>query len=505
MDSNKIESGEANINKNGVVLMMEPNDGESEISIKDLIYVILRKMGIILLAAVILGGVLFAYKFFKKTQTSNVLDTSVRLSGETDVQYQTRVQNVDRARDISESISKVNTQIDNQRGYITNSVIMQIDAENEYEAIVQVKLSLDDADSTGSDSALKSAYFLELSCCDYLNDYAAQIGIKPDYIKEVIAVDYSSVDESVITVESDISRTVLIYVTVHGTSQEFIDSVSDLIVEEINGSYPEINKSIARHSMTVLGVQKQVRVDANTRDYQANQTSRLETLQKQIVSYKDSLDQIARDLGVSGRDELLDYFASENSGIVSESASDVVDTKSMLKSALKFGILGFIAGAFLVVAYVVLQYIFGKRILTQAQFFSIFTGVKKIGVLKPSFKRSGYCVKLDIRSEDDSKTSADNNKKLICANYENLTRDCKKILITGTGDKKVITESVKAIGLKGEVKPDIFSNPDILKSIADYDGVVIVEQRKVSFRKDIANEISLICNSGVDIIGAIII
>ena len=139
-----------------------------------------------------------------------------------------------------------------------------------------------------------------------------------------------------------------------------------------------------------------------------------------------------------------------------------------------------------------------------AQFFSVFTDIRKIGVLKPSGKRSGFTRSVDVKSEDDFKMSDDNIKKLICANYGNITKG-KKILVTGTGDPKTMSEAFKAMGLKGDLKPDIFSNPEVLRSVSDYDGVVLMEQRNVSLYKTVKNEISLISNAGVEIIGAIII
>ena len=178
---------------------------------------------------------------------------------------------------------------------------------------------------------------------------------------------------------------------------------------------------------------------------------------------------------------------------------------SMIKSSLKYAVLGFLAGAFIVVLFYILKYIFGKKIITQAQFFSVFGGIKKIGVLKPSGNRCKYTEFIEIKAEDDSRMSADNTKKLISANYGNLTRDLGKVLITGTADKKKMDETVKALGLKGDYKPDIFSDPDILTAVPDYDGVVLIEQRGVSTFKNVSNEIELISNGGTKIVGAVII
>ena len=54
-------------------------------------------------------------------------------------------------------------------------------------------------------------------------------------------------------------------------------------------------------------------------------------------------------------------------------------------------------------------------------------------------------------------------------------------------------------------KPNLFNNPEILKTIHEYDAVVLIEQRNNSLFKDIHNEIMLIKNSGTDILGAIIL
>ena len=125
--------------------------------------------------------------------------------------------------------------------------------------------------------------------------------------------------------------------------------------------------------------------------------------------------------------------------------------------------------------------------------------------MKPSGKRCGYTEYIDIKSEDDTKMSSENNIKLISNNYSNITTGLNKILITGTGDKKAMEEAVKKLGLKGDYRPDLFGDPDILKLIPEYDGVVLLEQRNVSLYKNVADEIALIGNAGTKIIGAVII
>ena len=509
MDSNKRE--QSGITDN-VILMLDPNENDSMLSLKDLLYALLRNLGIILIVAVLLGGVLFAYKITRtggSATGSNVLNISAQNEGESDVEYQLRKQKVGRAKDLAITITKINSQIDHQRRYLSDSVYMQIDAENVYETKVQYVITLKDNATAGVDRALVNAYQNAISSGTYLDDYAKEHDLKSDYIKEVISFESAVSDSTIFSTENGVSKAASFTAKIIGPSNEFTGDIAALIEEKVEASFGQLKNNVADHKITLVAVQDNIKVDAGIRDNQANQTTRIETLQKQIIGFNDALDQIAKDLGVSGKEEILEYFASEDlSGEAGVPAADNAENVSFwgtVKPGIKYGVIGFVAGFAVVAVILVLAYVFGKKITTQAQFFGKFKSVKKIGVMKPTGKRCKYTEFIDVRSEDDSVMSAENNTKLIANNYSNITKGLNKVLITGTGEKKAMEETVKKLGIKGDFKPDLFSDPDILKVIPDYDGVVLLEQRKVSLSKNIANEIDLINNAGTKIIGAIII
>ena len=509
MDLNKRE--QSGINDN-VVLMLDPNENDSMLSLKDLLYALLRNLGIILIVAVLLGGVLFAYKITRtggSATGSNVLNISAQNEGESDVEYQLRKQKVGRAKDLANTITKINSQIDHQRRYLSDSVYMQIDAENVYETKVQYVITLKDNATAGVDRALVNAYQNAISSGTYLDEYAKEHDLKSDYIKEVISFESAVSDSTIFSTENGVSKAASFTAKIIGPSNEFTGDIAALIEEKVEASFGQLKNNVADHKITLVAVQDNIKVDAGIRDNQANQTTRIETLQKQIIGFNDALDQIAKDLGVSGKEEILEYFASEDlSGEAGVPAADNAENVSFwgtVKPGIKYGVIGFVAGFAVVAVILVLAYVFGKKITTQAQFFGKFKSVKKIGVMKPTGKRCKYTEFIDVRSEDDSVMSSENNTKLIANNYSNITKGLNKVLITGTGEKKAMEETVKKLGIKGDFKPDLFSDPDILKLIPDYDGVVLLEQRKVSLSKNIANEIDLINNAGTKIIGAIII
>ena len=368
---------------------------------------------------------------------------------------------------------------------------------------------MENNDVNGLDDTLFAVYEREIRTGDYLNDFADELGTKPDYIKELITLSSKTADSTFISLDGDVNRSGYFYFYIYGPSREFVDKTMELVIAECQSVHDELNDTVARHTLTVVGTQQMVKMDSAVREAQIGHTNKIKDLQGQIASYNESIDSLAKELGLSGKAALIDYFDKHDvvvvNGIPTEYSERELSKKNNIKPSLQYIGIGFAAGALIVAFVVILFYIFGRKVKTQAQFFGKFVSIRKIGVMKPIYKRSKYAAFIDVKAEDDSKQSKENINKLISANYSNLTKDCNKVLITGTGDAKAMDEAVKELGLKGDFKPDIFSNPDVLKTVPDYDGVVLLEQRKVSLYKTVNNEINLISNSGTEIIGAIII
>lgn len=483
---------------------------ESEINIKDLILAVMKKLGVMIIAGAVLGGALGSYKVLKRINTNDVLDARTKLSdSETDVQYELRVQNINKARVYAEMIDNLNLQVDHQRDYIANSIYMQIDAENVYQSTAQITLTLQNNDTNGIDSALFGAYEREVKAGNYLDQYAKQIDKKPDYIKELITFSSSVAGNTIISMDNGVNRVGSMYISVVGPSREFCDEVMDLVISKVQSVYEDLNTTVSPHTISLVGIQQIQKIDNGIRDSQLSHTGTINSLQNQITTYNDQLDKVAKELDLADKEAILEYFEEHPdvkvNGIPSATSEVTVSRWGNIKPGIKYAAVGFVAGAFLIAALVVLKYIFGRRFTNQAQFFGVFPMIKKIGVLNPSGKRSKYDKFIDVKAEDDTKMSDDNNKKLISANYANLTRDYKKVLITGTGDEKAMSDCVKSLGLKGDYKPDMFSNPDVLALVPEYEAVVLIEQRNYSLFKNVDKEINLIANGGTPIIGSIII
>lgn len=489
---------------------MNPKNYEPEINVKDLILFLLKKIVPMIIAGAILGGALGSYRVLQRMKTNDVLDASTKLNdSETDVQYELRVQNINKVRVYAEMIDNTYLQIDHQRDYIANSIYMQIDAENVYQSTAQITLTLQNNDINGIDNALFGAYEREVKAGNYLDQYAKEINKKPDYIKELISFSSSAADNTIVNIDKGINRVGSMYISVYGPSREFCDEVMDLVINKINSVYEDLNSSVTPHTISLVGVQQIQKIDNDIREGQISHTATINFLQNQITSYNEQLDKVAKEMGLTDKEDVLEYFEEHPDVKVNGIPTKVSETSesrlSNIKPGIKYAALGFFGGVFLIAAFYIIKYIFGKRFLTQAQFFGYFPFVHKIGVLRPINKRNMLDKHIDLKTEDDTPLSEKSNNLLISSNFKNLTRVYDKVLITGTGDCNLTNDIIRSLGLKGDFKPDIFCNPDVLALVPEYDAVVLVEQRNYSMIKTVDKEINLINDAGTPIVGAIII
>ncbi len=477
-----------------------------EIDLKDLMCFVLKKWGVLLIAGVICAVLLSSFKYVsdrKKSATpaivTNVLDIDVMLPGETEEEYNNRVKTVNNARDVMTNIVALTDLAAIQNEYINSSIYMDLDPLNVATSNAQVLLTLDSDALYGHREALENAYSYDLISGDYLDDTASEYGYDKTLIIELISVRTSTDSDGVNLIEYGSGENViLLTLSVCGPSIEFTDAVLDSMLDEVANKASELSSTVVRHSMTVTGRQSYVSFSAEVRDSQVVAVNTLNTLYSQINSENGILDNLAKQLGLTDRNDFYELINEETN--VSEPAVAV-----SFKDIIKFCLIGFVVGLIIIAAYYAVAYIMGRKIITQAQFSALYSDVKIIGVSKPLGKRTALNSFLDRMSGDDSKVSADNINKIIGANYGNLTLGMNKILITGTADKGFAKKAVKEFGLNGDIEFNLFENPSVLRDASSYDGIVLIEQRGLSEKRVVSDELSLLKNSGAKIVGAIIL
>ena len=467
-----------------------------EIDLKDLFCYVFKHTTALLIAAVIFGIAGAGFSYVKQTKESSapvasILDTTVKQPGESDEAYSNRIANVQRANDIMDNIAVLTKQVEIQNEYLSNSVYMQIDPLNTASSRLQVIITCDSNMVGGLDS-LYNAYLLDITKGDYLNSVADELGYTPGAVQELIGAYLTTTGLSY-TDSQEQMGTLNVYVL--GPSVDETELIMDAVVAEIELVAKDYNSSIMSHTVSVVGRQSTVGYDSGVKKTQLDSITTLNTIQTQINNLNNNLDNTAKTLGLTDR---TDFYQTVNN------AADTNNSVSV-KSCIKYGLVGLLLGMVLMAGIMVLIYMFGRNIVSQSQFFSLFRDLDSVGVCKPSNKRSKLQLMLDCLSNDDSLLSEENANKIISANLCNLTKDAKKTLVTGTIDSDEIKEVLKNLNINADVKLDMFNDPSVLKSVSEYDGVVLVEKRGFSKKKTVKEQIRLLKNSGTKIIGAIIL
>ena len=362
-----------------------------ETNIRDMFYAVIRRIIIVVLAGVVLASSFFTYKYFQKANDENVLDTSKKYDNESDIDYSERILNVNRVEDTIHSIDTINQQINNQRQYVSDSILMQIDPMNEAVSSAQLLIIVDEKAPIGTGNALGSSYIQRLKNGEYLTSLSEDLDIEVGYIKELIGINFSESSSVFFDTEENNGSSVLLTITIIGTDTNLTDMILNEILDEANIVCSELNESAISHTANIVVKQSGYMFDNNTRDLQYNAANRFNVLQKQIDTYEESLDKLASKLGVANKERLYSYFqynVEENS-------------KSTLGSAIKYAIVGFVIGAFFVLLVIVVDYLFSKKFSTQAKFFGRFPNLRKIGIVKPMGKRSPLAVFIDRKTGDD--------------------------------------------------------------------------------------------------------
>ena len=165
---------------------MYTEDYEQEIDLKDLLFVLLYRWRILLLAAVIGAALLGGYKAVKgNAQNAKQTDLPQTES------YQEELDNYEREKLVIEtSIENLENSMDEQNHYLAEAPLMQINPYKEAFSSADILVEISDLRDRGMGSLLK-AYEYGLENGDYIQKIAEMKDSQERYVRETIRVSNS--------------------------------------------------------------------------------------------------------------------------------------------------------------------------------------------------------------------------------------------------------------------------------------------------------------------------
>ena len=213
---------------------------------------------------------------------------------------------------------------------------------------------------------------------------------------------------------------------------------------------------------------------------------------------------------------------TENAGNIheEESSQPVQETVNAKSQAIKFAVLGMIAGAALACFILIISYLLGGR-LQDTEIFQAEFGMPMLGMVRTSgtekrlfgfidtwiFKlRGGLCARVSF--EEQIKMAAANLQAEVL--QDSMEGNLKKVMIAGTvsdKDAAVLCERLisEVDGVSLSVYTQMIFQSSSLKELENYDGIFFIEKKRVSNCRFIEQEKKMASNRNVKVLGTIVL
>lgn len=501
---------------------------EIQISIKDMVYQVLRKWRIMLIMVLVLAVVcgfgssvmsalssgsdddadsgLTKSQKLEKTVKSTASGLSEQIKYETELAFESYKEYVVQASEIQRYLSNsVKMEIDSSSAptYTLNYVI-----DTHYNAVYP---TIEYKDFT---SDIISVYGSRLINNDTTSKIRDEIGWDTDlaYIQELITTNFSSSQDQDSSSDSSLNSAVdTMTVTIYAPDEETARNIGKIIKDEISSQKSEMEKIFGSFDITLVSEQYSETVANDILSAKQGYVSNLNTIFTAINNLSKNMttaqtayyNALVAQYMYDGSDDDIVTAVPDTSDTAEESSSSVKITLDKKNAAV-----GILAGIIIVVLIEVLKYIYIARI-KRAEDMDYTFGVKVFGVQSPEKKGIDKALEKAFASRllsysNDERLSMINAGIAISAEKNSI----KSLYITGSVSDDVLAENI-AEGLKGKVSSvefgrSILVDPESLEKMSKCDAVVLIERTHDSRCDEIKNELDICKTSGVKVLGSVV-
>ena len=487
------------------------DDDESEISLLDLLYHTLCRWRSILLFAVLFCVLLGGFKIVKGIRTLGSADLK-----EEQKNYESQLEGYTISKEhLENQIEELTEAIQNKEDYYDHSVLMKLDPKKSYKGTVTFVVT--DAGEVPSAEANRDlslaidrkmnsvlgSYVALIQNGTILRDVQNELSSKLDqkYLAELI---YTQVDY----------QSKLLHITVVGDDKQQVQTVSDGIIQGLQNASAQMNASVASHRLELLSSYVGNDADtsipigmipeagANTSD-ESYQTS-IEELQK---NYTSSITDM--------QNQLLDCN-NQLSELEEPEPPVGASRTSVLKEGIKYGLIGFIAGAFVLAFVYALQYLLCGKLMDSDELNDRY-GILLLGDYYAPLhahpnRMDRWIDRMSGITED--KRSVESVYALSAANImaQVGTEKNPKLLLMGNAKSEdfdaaatALSEKLCSSGIDVIVAGNVNESASAIEKLKQTEQVVLIEQRGTSRQQDIQKELLILRKLEKKIIGAIVL
>lgn len=528
---------------------------EREIDLKDLIFSILYRWKRLLIAGLIGLVILGGFKLYKSEKARVAAGTEAKLDNAASENLMKKQREI-RAAEVKitgkkAEIAKCETAINNdeanaagaennldtlkeqieqqkkkvaeQERYLDESVLMSIDPYNEpaVRTTYQVVLRGDSEDNAmlvrDPADEIAAAYTLNLSVKEAMEAIADKFGFDVRYADELYSVS-TDYDANTVTVISC------------GTDTEMASSINEAVCKVIESRKDSLSERYWYHSLSRQKTEELTLLDTNLADVQNSRRDALLSARSGLESYEKTLEstyaaiennkadieiQKARitdfENDIRELEEDIAIMSAELPGLEAKLYTVLPSKTNSVKNAVKYGLIGFIAGMIVLAGVYCVIYILSDAMHTADEIKACFNIPQLAVFSKKCTKKTNVIDKWIAKLEGKQKKISDEDTlKGVAASVESLAAAGSNVVLLGSKAGKSLVSFADSLN---EYLPAVHFSPvadndataESIKKLSTADAVILVEERNASSMRAIAAEIEKTKMFGRKILGYIVV
>ena len=460
---------------------MSYENKDRELNLKALCYSVVRKWRQMLAAALVLAVALGAFQGWKSLSVVMDPQSLTELQAAYEAAYADYQGQADA---LNTKITMAQEGIRQHGVYLQESVLMQIDYRNAWQAVVSLYIQTEENDCVSGAGEgytradmIADAYRLAMTDNRILEQAAATVGIKTQYLKELISIPYELYDER----QEGPLVTVLIRSADAKSAQQFVDALIACL-EQLR---EEIRQSMGDHTAKVVNNSITCTVDEELADLQEDASDRL-------VDYTDMLEEYRYGLTQLSAPAMPDLSVS-----------------SAVKSVIKYALVGFLAGAFLVAVWYGAAYAVGDKVYSAEELKSRF-GIVLLGKASVKDRKRCFIDRWLDRAEVRGKTEAQGALAVIGANVSNHCPEGTVLLVAGSAGESYVEKIAQTLtqampGRTVVCGGSLLESLDAIEGLRGCDSVLLVERCGVSRYTQVKAQLDAVASVRKPLIGCVVL
>lgn len=507
---------------------------EREINLFDLIVEILLRWRMfivwMLCGAVLLGGFSYIRTWQSaNTQAAQVEEAKRKLEEETSEDVQAEQDSVDpelvrwaagllsdtQLCNVENVVSYEKLYL-NQRAYQKQSVLMQLDADNIYQAEITYYVL---SESMEKSYSIEKAYEDIVQGGELVQYVADQLNMFSSVVSEVITLrsserDWNDERDTIINLEARDGFTLVI----KHYDEQACQEIAQAVLRFVEGKYREMVQAFGEYEITAINQSFAIISDQNIASYQKyvldDIMSMQETIEKRKTGFSDNEWQYY-DIMTNGEITGLDSL-----GTVLQSPDAIVRRGVTVTPgvSVKYIALGMIFAVFCYTFYIFIVFIFNTKIRTTESLQQLYS-IPQLGLIPDGGKKKKFMGVIDewilsLKNWNKRKFSEEEAIKLasvaVKLNVEREALNSVYLIGCDLKDRTVfvceqLIESLERDNIQVSVLNNVLYDAQAMSNLENAKGVVLVERVGSTLYDEINQELELLNRQGIKVLGGIIV